>query len=225
MIDVKRLIEGRVFGDRVLIKRLVKPTKARGLFIPEAYAKQGKKGGTIWWGVVAAFGLDSFSEAAHGLTAGDIVGIEPIGNHYAEFVGDDGETYVWVPEEHLAIADQGTVAAWQKGELDAKAAPEFRVLGARVLIRPAPVEEKKGGVYIPDSGKSKSSRGEVLLVGPGDVRNEEIQPWDSPNVGSDVLYVSDSETAANVELLDPVLIVARKEDVIGEFAKEAALAG
>ena len=38
----------------------------------------------------------------------------------------------------------------------------------RVLIKPAPAEEKtKGGIIIPDTAKEKPQRGEVIAVGPG----------------------------------------------------------
>ena len=40
-------------------------------------------------------------------------------------------------------------------------------LGDRVLVLPAPAEEKIGGIIIPDTAKEKPLRGEVIAVGNG----------------------------------------------------------
>ena len=44
----------------------------------------------------------------------------------------------------------------------------MKPIGDRVVIKPAPAEEKtKGGIIIPDTAKAKPQRGEVVAVGPG----------------------------------------------------------
>ncbi len=44
----------------------------------------------------------------------------------------------------------------------------MKPIGDRVVIKPAPAEEKtKGGIIIPDTAKEKPQRGEVVAVGPG----------------------------------------------------------
>ncbi|HPG06441.1 MAG TPA: co-chaperone GroES [Saprospiraceae bacterium] len=44
----------------------------------------------------------------------------------------------------------------------------MRPINDRVVIKPAPAEEKtKGGIIIPDTAKEKPQRGEVVAVGPG----------------------------------------------------------
>ena len=40
-------------------------------------------------------------------------------------------------------------------------------LADRVLVLPAPAEEKVGGIIIPDTAKEKPQRGEVVAVGQG----------------------------------------------------------
>ena len=50
----------------------------------------------------------------------------------------------------------------------------IRPLADRVLIKPAPAEEKTvGGIIIPDSAKEKPLKGEVIAVGNG-TKDEEM---------------------------------------------------
>ena len=45
---------------------------------------------------------------------------------------------------------------------------KFKPINDRVVIKPAPAEEKtKGGIIIPDTAKEKPQRGEVVAAGPG----------------------------------------------------------
>ncbi|MBK8723780.1 MAG: co-chaperone GroES [Saprospiraceae bacterium] len=44
----------------------------------------------------------------------------------------------------------------------------MKPINDRVVVKPAPAEEKtKGGIIIPDTAKEKPLRGEVIAVGPG----------------------------------------------------------
>jgi chaperonin GroES len=44
----------------------------------------------------------------------------------------------------------------------------FKPINDRVVVKPAPAEEKtKGGIIIPDTAKEKPQRGEVVAIGPG----------------------------------------------------------
>ncbi len=44
----------------------------------------------------------------------------------------------------------------------------FKPINDRVVVKPAPADEKtKGGIIIPDTAKEKPQRGEVIAVGPG----------------------------------------------------------
>ena len=56
-------------------------------------------------------------------------------------------------------------------------------LADRVLVLPAPAEEKVGGIIIPDSAKEKPLKGEVMAVGNG-TKDEEMVVA----VGNTVLY-------------------------------------
>ena len=44
---------------------------------------------------------------------------------------------------------------------------KIQPLADRVLVLPAPAEEKVGGIIIPDTAKEKPQRGKVIAVGEG----------------------------------------------------------
>jgi chaperonin GroES len=49
----------------------------------------------------------------------------------------------------------------------------FKPINDRVVVKPAPAEEKtKGGIIIPDTAKEKPQRGEIVAVGPGKEGNK-----------------------------------------------------
>jgi chaperonin GroES len=43
----------------------------------------------------------------------------------------------------------------------------LKVLGDRVLVKPDPEEDRRGGILLPDSAKEKPQRGTVVAVGEG----------------------------------------------------------
>lgn len=43
----------------------------------------------------------------------------------------------------------------------------IKPLADRVLVLPAPAEEKVGGIIIPDTAKEKPQRGRIIVVGQG----------------------------------------------------------
>ncbi|ROT47570.1 co-chaperone GroES [Candidatus Cardinium hertigii] len=60
----------------------------------------------------------------------------------------------------------------------------IKPLADRVLVEPAPAEEKTvGGIIIPDSAKEKPQKGAVVAVGPG----KKDEPM-TVKVGDQVLY-------------------------------------
>ena len=70
----------------------------------------------------------------------------------------------------------------------------IKPLADRVLVQPAPAEEKVGGIIIPDTAKEKPQRGTVVAVGDG--------TKDDPMVlkdGDTVLYGKYSGTELEVE--------------------------
>jgi chaperonin GroES len=80
-------------------------------------------------------------------------------------------------------------------------------LADRVVIEPAPAEEKTaGGIIIPDTAKEKPQRGTVVAVGPG----KKDEPT-TVKVGDAVLYGKYSGTEISVEGKD--YLIMRESDL------------
>ena len=88
----------------------------------------------------------------------------------------------------------------------------IKPLADRVLIEPAPAEEKtESGLYIPDNAKEKPMQGKVIAVGPGKKdENGKAIPMDI-KVGDQVLYGKYSGTEVSVEGKD--YLIVRESDV------------
>ena len=85
----------------------------------------------------------------------------------------------------------------------------FKPLADRVLIEPAPAEEKTAsGIIIPDTAKEKPQLGTVVAVGPGK-KDEPI----TVAVGDTVYYGKYSGTEINLEGTD--YLIMRNSDILG----------
>ena len=88
----------------------------------------------------------------------------------------------------------------------------IKPLADRVLILPAPAEEKTiGGIIIPDTAKEKPLKGEVIAVGNG-TKDEEMVL----KVNDTVLYGKYSGT--EVELDGEKYLIMRQSDVLAVLA-------
>ncbi len=84
----------------------------------------------------------------------------------------------------------------------------IKPLADRVLVKPAPAEEKTiGGIIIPDTAKEKPLKGEVLATGNG-TKDEEMVL----KVGDTVLYGKYAGT--EVELKGEKYLIMRQGDVL-----------
>ena len=84
----------------------------------------------------------------------------------------------------------------------------IKPLADRVLILPAPVEEKTiGGIIIPDSAKEKPLRGEVIAVGNGTKDEEMIL-----KAGDQVLYGKYAGTELDID--GTKYLIMRQSDVL-----------
>lgn len=84
---------------------------------------------------------------------------------------------------------------------------KIKPLADRVLVSPAPAEEKVGGIIIPDTAKEKPQRGKVVAVGQG--------TKDDPMVlkeNDTVLYGKYSGTELEVE--GEKYLMMRQSDVL-----------
>ena len=83
----------------------------------------------------------------------------------------------------------------------------IKPLADRVLIVPAPAEEKVGGIIIPDTAKEKPLRGKVLAVGNGTKDEEMVLKTDDM-----VLYGKYAGT--ELELDGEKYLIMRQSDVL-----------
>jgi chaperonin GroES len=85
-------------------------------------------------------------------------------------------------------------------------------LADRVLVEPAPAEEKTAfGIIIPDTAKEKPQRGTVVAVGPG----KKDEPM-TVKVGDTVLYGKYSGTELAYEGKD--VLIMRESDIYAVIA-------
>ncbi len=88
----------------------------------------------------------------------------------------------------------------------------IKPLADRVLIEPAPAEEKTvGGIIIPDTAKEKPLQGKVLAVGNG-TKDEEMVVKE----GDTVLYGKYAGTELEYE--GKKYLVMRQSDILAIFA-------
>ena len=90
---------------------------------------------------------------------------------------------------------------------------KIKPLSDRVVIKPAPADEKvQGGIIIPDTAKEKPQKGEIVAIGPGKVTDAGQTIAPSVKVGDTVLYGKYSGTEVTIDG-DEYLIV-RESDIL-----------
>ena len=90
----------------------------------------------------------------------------------------------------------------------------IRPLGDKIVIKVIEdAEQTSGGIFIPDSAKEKSQRGEVIAVGAGKPNDKgEREPMDV-KVGDVVLFAKYAGT--DVKVSDETLKIMSVSDVLG----------
>ena len=88
----------------------------------------------------------------------------------------------------------------------------IKPLADRVLIEPAPAEEKVGGIIIPDTAKEKPLHGKVIAAGTGTQDEEMIL-----KEGDEVLYGKYSGT--ELEFEGNKYLMMRQSDVLAVITK------
>ncbi|MFH1159350.1 MAG: co-chaperone GroES [bacterium] len=84
----------------------------------------------------------------------------------------------------------------------------IKPLADRVLVKPAPAEEKtKGGIIIPDTAKEKPQKGTVVAVGPGK-KDEPV----TVKTGDTVLYGKYAGTEITIDGVD--YMIMRESDLV-----------
>lgn len=83
----------------------------------------------------------------------------------------------------------------------------IKPLADRVLVLPAPAEEKVGGIIIPDTAKEKPQRGKVIAIGEGTKDDKMVL-----KAGDEVLYGKYSGT--EIESEGTKYLIMRQSDVL-----------
>ena len=83
----------------------------------------------------------------------------------------------------------------------------IKPLADRVLVKPAPAEEKIGGIIIPDTAKEKPLRGEIVAAGNG-TKDEAMEL----KAGDVVLYGKYAGT--EIDLEGEKFLIMRQSDVL-----------
>ncbi len=90
---------------------------------------------------------------------------------------------------------------------------KIKPLADRVVIQPAPAEEKvKGGIIIPDTAKEKPQKGKVVAVGPGIASDTGEVISMSVKKGDSVLYGKYSGTEVNID--DKEYLIVKESDIL-----------
>lgn len=88
---------------------------------------------------------------------------------------------------------------------------KFKPLADRVLVEPAPAEQKTAsGIIIPDTAKEKPLNGKIIAVGSGK-KDEPI----TVKVGDSVLYGQYSGTEIKID--GKTYLIMRESDIYGIF--------
>ena len=89
----------------------------------------------------------------------------------------------------------------------------MRPIGDRVLVQPlAPPKKTEGGLHIPENAKEKQTRGKVVAVGPGVMKNGKRVPPDVSE-GDTVLY--GKYTGNEIQLHNEDFVILNSADIIG----------
>ena len=87
---------------------------------------------------------------------------------------------------------------------------KIQPLADRVLVLPAPAEEKVGGIIIPDTAKEKPQRGKVIAVGEGTKDDKMVL-----KEGDEVLYGKYAGTELENE--GEKYLIMRQSDVLASL--------
>lgn len=91
---------------------------------------------------------------------------------------------------------------------------KIKPLSDRVVIKPAPQEEKtKGGIILPDTAKEKPVIGEVIAAGPGRRLDDGKMITLDLKVGDKVLYGKYSGTEVTLDGRE--YLIMRESDIFG----------
>jgi len=90
----------------------------------------------------------------------------------------------------------------------------IRPLSDKIVVKVLEdADQTSGGIFIPDSAKEKSQKGEVIAVGPGKILDSGEREAMEVKVGNKVLFAKYAGT--DVKLNDEILKILSEKDVLG----------
>lgn len=97
-------------------------------------------------------------------------------------------------------------------------AKELRPLGDRVIVKPVEKEEMtSGGIYVPETAKERPQEGEVLAVGPGQVRDDGGRNPMDVQEGDRVIYAKYAGTEFKID--DQDLLILNERDILAKVER------
>ncbi len=97
-------------------------------------------------------------------------------------------------------------------------AKNIKPINDRVVVKPAPAEEKtQGGIIIPDTAKEKPIEGKVVAVGKGKVADDGKLIKPEVSVGDKVLFSKYGGTEVKID--GEEYLIMREEDILGIIEK------
>ena len=92
-------------------------------------------------------------------------------------------------------------------------AKKLKPIGDRVLVKPAPSEERtKSGIVLPDSAKEKPQEGTVVAVGTGRILDNGQRVPLEVKVGDKVIYSKYGGTEIKIE--EDEFIILQERDIL-----------
>ena len=90
----------------------------------------------------------------------------------------------------------------------------IKPLHDRVVVKPIEAEEvSAGGILIPDSAKEKSTKGEIVAVGPGKLNDAGHRVAMDVAVGDRILFSKYGGTEVKLDGED--FLIMREDDILG----------
>jgi chaperonin GroES len=94
---------------------------------------------------------------------------------------------------------------------------QLRPLGNRVLVKRLEMEEKKGGIFLPDTAKKKQERAEVIAVGTGK-KDKSGNLIPVPVKIGDIILM-EKYSGQEITLNDQDYVILRGDDIIAIIEK------
>ena len=97
--------------------------------------------------------------------------------------------------------------------MSTEAATKINPLADRVVVTPLEEDEqRRGGLYIPDTAKEKPQQGKIVAVGPGKLSDEGVRVEPDVEVGQTVLYGKYSGTDVTIDGVE--FLILRESDIL-----------